>query len=560
MAKVRFKTVDEFIDDYKRLCKEKNNGNPITQLQSKILKCSYINSYFSRLKIDKYKLDNELFGRKLLCKLSPEETKNIYNDLCLKNNGPLSYADLRKNHEQLTNQIKSHFGGKIDLERILNIKSIQRSHTKETVEDEYKELCEQNGGRSMLEREIIESGKPYLIKAINTHWGRKCILDLKLGYTSANCYVTKNNSLVLSKYEVALANFLSHNNIEFKTNSLIKQKSDKMYKSDFKLVDLNNNEFHIELWGYSQLDIGKRAIAYNKKRVIKEKFYKDNNINFCGIHTKDLNSSYLKLQELYVKILLENKIIKNSNIFFLNREELYYSNIQTPDSVIKIYKDLCVNVNGSKLISHSKLVEMGYSWLSHYFQKYNSKQEVDIRLGFQHKLHYTKEEIKSEYHNICLSNGDKPCAVGMLKNVIYSHIKKYWKNKELLDIELGYEPFRTSYTYEEAKELYRQLCVENGNKAVSHGFLFKNGYETLYAQMQKCGGKRKIENELGLKNLFKTHTKGSIFKEYHQLYINNGYKFLKQSELTNSINCAISHHWGNKTNLENEIKKEFSVL
>ena len=66
-------------------------------------------------------------------------------------------------------------------------------------------------------------------------------------------------------------------------------------------------------------------------------------------------------------------------------------------------------------------------------------------------------------------------------------------------------------------------------------------------------GKRKLENELGLKNIQKTHTKESVLKEYHQLYINNGYKTLKQSELSDSINNAISRRWGGKILLEKEL-------
>ena len=135
----------------------------------------------------------------------------------------------------------------------------------------------------------------------------------------------------------------------------------------------------------------------------------------------------------------------------------------------------------------------------------------------------------------------------------YFFPQKYWRKKEILDTELGYKALRTSYTYEQTMCIYKSLCEKNGNKSLSHGFLLKNGYEALYVQMQKYGGKRKIENELGLKNLMKAYTKESVKKEYHNLCISNNNNTLKQSELTSSMNSAISRYWGGKTLLEKEL-------
>ncbi len=122
-----------------------------------------------------------------------------------------------------------------------------------------------------------------------------------------------------SSFEVFTANLLYINNIKYRKD--IKVAVNKPCTCDFHLYELNQ---YIEIWGYRN---GKYIIEkeYNKKRVEKEEFYKEEEIKLIKIEACDFTNNFNKNINMIANKLKEYIILKviPSNLSELTQYERY---------------------------------------------------------------------------------------------------------------------------------------------------------------------------------------------------------------------------------------------
>lgn len=127
-----------------------------------------------------------------------------------------------------------------------------------------------------------------------------------------------------SHYEYMVAQFLIHNNVNYLREQFPFPKPYNMLRSDFTFYDSNNNNFHVELWGFYETDnVSSRSCQYNLKRIQKEKLYSEYNIKLISINPETFNTSMDEIQdrlsfifEPYLKLKLmhiDNKYMINPN-------------------------------------------------------------------------------------------------------------------------------------------------------------------------------------------------------------------------------------------------------
>lgn len=141
-------------------------------------------------------------------------------------------------------------------------------------------------------------------------------ISKKMGYKyiPRKTYRTSDGHFVHSLYEYLFDEFLFSRNIPHSVGGKVSALHN--YKYDFKI-----NDYLIEIWGFEKTGKSKMSISYNKKRQIKEKLYKDLNLNLISIEgtifkrfketIKDefkkiieklnLNNSYPEIKEFSIK-------------------------------------------------------------------------------------------------------------------------------------------------------------------------------------------------------------------------------------------------------------------
>lgn len=144
-----------------------------------------------------------------------------------------------------------------------------------------------------------------------------------------------------SSYEYMVAQFLIANKIPYKREQHPFPKTEGQHRSDFTLYQIDGNEIHIEVWGYSKYektDKSSRVQNYKSNKTKKENLYKRYNISLISIYPDLFNkNTYTKIQE-ELKLLFESKIntrlaIVENNIIIPNNKK---SDSQLFNEVMKL--------------------------------------------------------------------------------------------------------------------------------------------------------------------------------------------------------------------------------
>lgn len=207
------------------------------------------------------------------------------------------------------------------------------------------------------------------IEWISRHGGIHKIKD-KMGYEDKNDLKDNNNYYNKSSYEMLLANYLIANNVTYLREQFPFENEN--YKSDFTLIGKNNNEIHIEIWGYPKTARSKRAIDYNKVRKIKENLYEKYNVTLISIVKKkyiDVQNSLHEILNDYLNMELKTVELQKlipSRLF--SDEELF-------DQVMS-YSD-----DGKTLPLASVLRKKDYGLMNEICKRYNTFGDFVIKFN-----------------------------------------------------------------------------------------------------------------------------------------------------------------------------------
>ena len=242
-------------------------------------------------------------------------------------------------------------------------------------------------------------------------------------------------------------------------------------------------------------------------------------------------------------------------------QELGFTSLRknwTKERVLDVYKDLCIKL-GDRPATQRECREVS-GLVNAILKFFGAKYEIDIELGYTpYSTNWTKEMVIEVYKGICVNNGNKATALpkSYKGGDIRKAVRKFFGTKENLDIEMGYTPTRITRTKESIIEEYRNLCIENGNKPITHNELSLIGNGLGYAINRKFGSKMELDSLLGYKAIKNFNwNKETIRETYHNLCIENGDKPITGTKLIemghNDLVTAFSRHY-RKTDLDKDL-------
>src|ERR1035437_1143295 len=277
----------------------------------------------------------------------------------------------------------------------------------------------------------------------------KLNIEIPFGYKSLSGHILK------SMYELIFANFCYLNNIPFIYEQRISIISKNKYLFDFKI-----NDIFIEIWGF--YTHGQTLKKYIKKRKLKEKLYKDNNLILISLeydffrnnNAEDINCNLIQL--------FKNNKLKDSDFYTENLNKLMSFESFDKHCVMKELRDECLRLELIKFPSKIWWSRNGFKKHMYYLNShYITIEEILGFVGLSDtdikKRGYWKnfENIKKEILIITESTQTYPTPqifrdLGM--NSFITSVKKYhggWLAvKEKLNLNLQeHESYRNPNGY-----------------------------------------------------------------------------------------------------------------
>ena len=121
-----------------------------------------------------------------------------------------------------------------------------------------------------------------------------------------NVYKADDGHFLNSIYELIFDNYLYVNKIPHKVNEEICPES--KYRYDFKIDD-----YYIEIWGYEKDRTGYVHDLYNKKRILKEELYKNNNLKLISIEAELFKNPTEKVKSYFDELVANCNFKPTSN-------------------------------------------------------------------------------------------------------------------------------------------------------------------------------------------------------------------------------------------------------
>jgi len=192
----------------------------------------------------------------------------------------------------------------------------------------------------------------------------------KLNCNIINKWIASDGHKVDSYYELVVDEYLCSRGIEHFPGVKI----DEKHKCDQKLTD---NAF-VEIWGYSNSKSSKRSKNYNKRRLRKEKIYKDLNLTLISIDGNQLERKTTESCELYLNGIFSNygfdiNPIKPFDISNFSTYKWTFDRVE--DEVGAIAKEIGYMPSGNQL------KDLGKSILSKKMQQFGGKNLFCESLG-----------------------------------------------------------------------------------------------------------------------------------------------------------------------------------
>ncbi len=253
---------------------------------------------------------------------------------------------------------------------------------------------------------------------------------------------TISGHIVLSSYEVILDNFLYLNNIPFQYEGKIVE--NKRYKYDFKI-----NDIYIEIWGYqNQADY--RSELYNKKRILKEKVYKENNLKLISIEYNLFEKNTDKINEYLIKLMKEYNI-KQSDFYCENISKLtYFNSFDKEEEYMKDLRNECIKRGFDTIPKFTWWVENGFCSQITFLSKNGKKlsvlaKEFGLKLKTKPKFYWNDFSIiENEFINLCNIFGKFPTAKQLLsvgRSDLIHAAERHHGGLISIKIKMGYIPF-----------------------------------------------------------------------------------------------------------------------
>ena len=144
-----------------------------------------------------------------------------------------------------------------------------------------------------------------------------------------------------SHYEYIVAQFLIHNNIQYKREQHPFPKPYDNFRSDFTFEMVNGEIYHLEVWGYQKSYVdGSRSKEYYKRKKEKFALYKKYNINLISIENDIFSNTFNTIQTKLSELLRD---ILNADLKVIDHKYLMHPNKMSDDelfsAIMEISKD-----------------------------------------------------------------------------------------------------------------------------------------------------------------------------------------------------------------------------
>lgn len=194
----------------------------------------------------------------------------------------------------------------------------------------------------------------------------------KMNYFGQDDLIDDNNFINKSVYEFIVAQFLIKNEIPYKREQY--PFKDLPYKSDFTFYPIDEEEIHVEIWGFRECGFGEE---YNIRKRDKKHHYKENNIRLIEInYTIFENYNHKKIQKY-----LEKTFSKYFNLKFKDLDYRYFIASKLSDE--EIFKEIMSISTNNELPRTDEI------------KKYNSSLYIEMINRFGNytnfALHFNKD-------------------------------------------------------------------------------------------------------------------------------------------------------------------------
>lgn len=241
----------------------------------------------------------------------------------------------------------------------------------------------------------------------------------KLGYCDESDLIDDRGYKNLSAYEYMTAQYLIGNNIFYKREVHPFKNKYKNLRSDFTFYLDNDQEIHLEIWGYSRNDLSSnRSVAYNKKRLIKENLYKEYGHILIGIDYElfqgkysevqkklfDVFKPYLNLVHKEINIELFLPANKMSNEELLNEIMKYSDNQDILPKQVKLKANNASGLYIEAVKRYGSYHNFAKAFNKYSIGKYNTWNKVTIFNAFDHMSEFYNGTLNSSEIKIIKDN------------------------------------------------------------------------------------------------------------------------------------------------------------
>jgi hypothetical protein len=546
---------------YHKLCLQ-NGDNPVSQRE-----CGSVSGLISAILThyqSKLILDEELGYSPMRIKWTKDRVVDEYRKLCEANNGKSAKSRGKGIDGSLNGQIIKYFGSKENLDVELGYKPKRRNWTRDRVIEDYKILCEKNGGKAFSFGNDIEN--KHLLHAIGRHFGSKLKLDEMLGYKTLRTNWTKK--MVKEKYhEICLANGnkpisgdvlieLGHNDLvtaigrkykkrnldaELGYESSMNWDKDLVFKTYKELCkkhgDRPLSQTELCLLGFGKLIPAIQVYCGSKTKLDVELGYKPYKL-FVLSNGAIVRSTY--------EVMFGNFLIKN-NINFLTDKVIDKNSIERYR-----YDFLIKDVNGND----SYFEIWGNDYRTEYAKFKNYCETRNLKINFYKKLKLNLIEIESDI----FKNKQQFKIIESLKKILVENDIKLDDFVELTADELIESTNTRLWNKEKVEEVYHKLCIENGDKPVTITQLSDtNRSDLIHAIRDYWVSKRLIDIHLGYEPSYTEWTKELIIEKALDLCCKNNLDFLSSDfirENVKGLDGAIYKLFNSRQEFHDEYKKQ----
>jgi hypothetical protein len=407
-------------------------------------------------------------------------------------------------------------------------------------------------GRIPNNKELLELG--YGSLALHIKKLPDEILEKYNYYTNSLLIKTKDGHYVRSNYELLFDNYLSYNNIKHLSEGLISQRHSRKFQFDFKLKLNNKKDVFVEIWGYTR-NRNKQEKDYHEKRLIKEKVYRDLNLNLIGIPADIYEKTFIEIYDYFSKSIsvFDTKYIAKK----MDINYLLWGSIYNEENITETLHSL-IEKNGGYFPTTNQLRKLnnGEGIISQ-IQKFGGVQYFKDKLKVSSKvkcskwtLSKLKTEIKALNNLLYIPSYNElneanrlDILGGIQKNGGFKNVAKLLSLPTCSDyLKLNPKPSKSKWT---KVFLFKELqpIVNKFNTIPSEGDLMNMGRADLVVGIKKNGGFIKIKEELGLVSSRKKWNEDNILRELKIILKENKSfptsKFLKENnrnDLLSGIN------------------------